>query len=429
MNPAAGPAGRMNAISEQGLCIGCGICQSIAGKDRIVMAKVASGDLRPVVVGELDDATVDHVYDVCPGTSARGMAPERIASDTEVDKVWGPWRRMVEAWAGDPAVRFEGSTGGVLTALAQYVLRSKRVAFILHTRTSDTDPGFGQQHYSYTEADVLAAAGSRYGPTATLVDLEDALARHEPFAFIGKPCDLTALGNQARHDPRIDTLIKYRLAMVCGGFMPPAAQDRMLEGYGIAPDRITALRYRGRGCPGPTTITTTDRVHTLHYLDFWGEDSSQWSLPFRCKICPDGIGEQADIAASDNWPGGAPDRVESETDPGTNIAVVRTRAGEELLAAAVADGALVLGREETPETLSGYQPHQVRKKYSAWPRLEGLGDEGFIRPRYEGLRLAELAAERPESDNGAQRQGTRRRVRDGKVGEPTPRLEVDRRQS
>ena len=419
------PAERMNAIAEQGLCIGCGICESIAGKDRILMARVASGDLRPVVVGDLDDAVVDHVYDVCPGTCAQAMAPERVAEDTKIDEVWGPWRRMVEAWAGDPAVRFEASTGGVLTALAQYLLKSGRVSFVLHTRTSDTDPGFGQQHYSYSDADVLAAAGSRYGPTATLVDLEAALSRGEPFAFIGKPCDLTALGNQARHDPRIDVLVKYRLAMVCGGFMPPAAQDAMIAGYGIDPDAITALRYRGRGCPGPTTITTSDAVHELHYLDFWGEDSSQWSLPFRCKICPDGIGEQADIAASDNWPGGAPDREESKTDPGTNIAIVRTTAGEELLAAAVADGALVLGRDETPETLGGYQPHQVRKKHAVWPRLEGLADEGRIMPRYEGLRLQDLAAELPDEVFAAQRAGTRQRVRDGKVCEPTPRLEVD----
>lgn len=423
------PAARFNAISEQGLCIGCGLCESVAGKDRVRMAKVASGDLRPVVVGDLDDATVDHVYDVCPGTRAHGMAAHRIDADTKIDGVWGPWRRMVEAWAGDPAVRFEGSTGGVLTALAQYLLKSGRVAFVLHTRTSDTEPGFGQQHYSYTEADALAAAGSRYGPTATLVDLEAALSRGEPFAFIGKPCDLTALGNQARHDPRIDALIRYRLAMVCGGFMPPAAQNALLEGFGIEPETITALRYRGRGCPGPTTITTPDGVRELHYLDFWGEDSSQWSLPFRCKICPDGIGEHADIAASDNWPGGAPDRAESETDPGTNIAVVRTKAGEDLLAAAVADGALVLGRDETPETLSGYQPHQVRKKQAVAPRLRGLGDEGRIVPRYEGLRLNELASALPDTVADTQRQGTRQRVRDGKAGEPTPRLEVDRRQS
>lgn len=414
------PTERMNAIAEQGLCIGCGLCQSVAGEDRIRVTKTQNGDLRPVVVGELDDAIVDHVYDTCPGTRATGPAAHRLDDKTKIDNVWGPWRRMIEAWAGDEEMRFEGSTGGVLTALAAYLLESGRVSFVLHTRTSDTDPGFGQRHVSRTRADVMMACGSRYGPTATLIDLEDALAAGEPFAFIGKPCDLTALGNQARHDPRIDQLVKYRLAMVCGGFMPTQSCKETIRDRGFDADAVTAIRYRGRGCPGPTTIKTGEQVHEMHYLDFWGEDASQWSLPFRCKICPDGIGEQADIAAADNWPGGAPDRVESETDPGTNAVIVRTRAGQELFDAAVADGALIAGDEQTPDSISAYQPHQMRKKYSVWPRLDGLADAGHFRPRYEGLRLAELAADLPDAVNEMQRAGTAQRVRDGKVREETP---------
>lgn len=414
------PLERMNAISEQGLCIGCGLCESVAGEDRIRVAKVQHGDLRPVVVGDLDDALVDHIYDACPGTRATGPAAHRLDGDTKLDNVWGPWRRMIEAWSADDEMRFEGSTGGVLTALAVYLLESGQVSFVLHTKTSDTDPGFGQSHISRARDDVMAACGSRYGPTATLADLKDALAQGEPFAFIGKPCDLTALGNQARFDPRIDQLIKYRLAMVCGGFMPTQSCKDTIRDRGIDPESVTAIRYRGRGCPGPTTITIGDSVHEMHYLDFWGEDASQWSLPFRCKICPDGIGEQADIAAADNWLGGAPDRIESETDPGTNALIIRTSVGQALFDAAVADGALIAGDEQTPDSISAYQPHQMRKKYAVWPRLQGLGDAGHFVPRYVGLRLEELAGDLPEHVTQAQREGTTRRVRDGKVREPTP---------
>ena len=32
------------------------------------------------------------------------------------------------------------------------------------------------------------------------------------------------------------------------------------------------------------------------YNSFWGEEST-WRVPFRCKICPDAIGESVDIAA------------------------------------------------------------------------------------------------------------------------------------
>jgi len=415
------PQDRMNAISEQGLCIGCGICQSVAGTDRIRVVKNQDGNLRPVISGELDEDLVDRIYDVCPGTHVDGMPERLIDGGTKHDNVWGAWRRIVRAWAADPEIRHEGATGGVLTALAGYLLSSGRVSFVLHTRTSAEAPAFGERHLSFNQADVLSAAGSRYGPTATLIDIADVLDRGEPFAFIGKPCDIGALRNYARHDSRVDELVKYWLTPVCGGYMPTPSMNDTLHRMDIDPTTVTGVRYRGRGCPGPTTIETTDGRHDMHYLDFWGEDSSHWSLPFRCKICPDGIGESADLAASDSWPGGSPDRLESETDLGTNAVVVRTSAGQELFEAAVRYGVLVAEYDEAPDDMSFYQMHQMHKKYAVWPRLQGLADEGHYMPRYENLRLEELAAELPEERNAHQREGARRRVRDGKVGEETPR--------
>ena len=104
---------------------------------------------------------------------------------------------------------------------------------------------------------------------------------------------------------------------------------------------MTRFRYRGQGCPGPTTFETRDgAVTNMRYTDFWGEDESGWSLPFRCKICPDGIGESADIAVSDTWPGGSPDPATEDQDKGLNAMIARTAAGKELMEAAIRDGAL-----------------------------------------------------------------------------------------
>ena len=45
------PAERLYAIVEQGLCIGCGLCQSVAGKERVRVTKTLNGYLQPVVEG------------------------------------------------------------------------------------------------------------------------------------------------------------------------------------------------------------------------------------------------------------------------------------------------------------------------------------------------------------------------------------------
>ena len=416
------PQERLYAIAEQGLCIGCGLCQAVAGADRVRVTKTTTGYERPVVVGVLDHATVDKIYDTCPGTRIEGLPARLVDHDTRMDDVWGPWRRIARAWASDPEVRFEGSTGGVLTALASYLLESRRVDFVLHVKTSTAEPTFGERHLSFRHADVMAGAGSRYGPAAPLLDIDQVLARGQSFAFIGKPCDIAALRNLARHDPRVDGLVKYWLTPVCGGYMPPPSLADFLGRNGIELPDVTGFRYRGRGCPGPTRVETPDRVREWHYIDFWGEDESQWSLPFRCKICPDGIGEAADIAASDTWVGGSPTRKGSAEDPGTNGVIARTAAGLELLEAAERDGVLTIEYDVTPDEMSLYQPHQMRKKYAAWPRHLGLGDEGRIVPVTERLRIRELAEQLPTSHSDHQRQGTRERVRRGKTSEPTPRI-------
>ncbi|MEM9464608.1 MAG: Coenzyme F420 hydrogenase/dehydrogenase, beta subunit C-terminal domain [Actinomycetota bacterium] len=414
------PTGRLHAIVEQGLCIGCGLCEAIA-PDSIEVRKADTGFEVPFVIGDLDHATVDRIYDVCPGTRIEGLPDRLVEPDTTVDPVWGPWRRIVRAWAGDPHVRHVGSTGGVLTALAQYLLTSGRVDFVLHAKASTSEPTFGEPTISFTDAEILEGAGSRYGPTATLRTITDALDRDRPFAFIGTPCDISALRNHARHDPRVDTLVRYWMTPVCGGFGEPQFTTDFVAGLGIDPDTVTALRYRGFGCPGPTRIESETTTVEAHYLDYWGDDDSQWGLPWRCKICPDGIGEAADIAASDTWPGGSPTREESETDLGVNAIIARTVAGAELLAAAEADGALVVERDIGVDDMSEYQPHQVRKKHQAGLRIEAIGLAGRIRPETARLRIDELAAEHPVEVRAAAIAGTRRRIEAGKATLPTPR--------
>ena len=239
--------------------------------------------------------------------------------------MWGPWRRIVRAWAADPDVRFEGSTGGVLTALGQYLLRTGRVDAVLHTRPSLRDPTGGQPTLSFTEDDVFGSGGSRYGPTAPLLDIDHVLAQGRRIAVVAKPCDLGALANLARHDARVDELVRYRLTMVCGGFGPPAFTDSFLERIGVERRDLTAFRYRGRGCPGPTRAETAERVEERHYLDFWATTRACGRCRGGCKICPDGIGEIADIAAADTWPGGSPTREASATDPGHERRAGRAR--------------------------------------------------------------------------------------------------------
>ena len=71
------PTERLYAIVEEGLCVGCGLCQAVAPPRVIDVRKVSTGYEVPVVVGGLDHATVDTIYDICPGTRVDDEADER----------------------------------------------------------------------------------------------------------------------------------------------------------------------------------------------------------------------------------------------------------------------------------------------------------------------------------------------------------------
>lgn len=419
------PNQQLYKIVEDGMCIGCGLCESIAGQQSIRLELVANGFERPIVQGELSKHTVDKVWEVCPGTHVEGLPKSLVDDEAKQDSVWGVWREIYYSYSAEPEVRHMASTGGVLTGIALYLLESGTADFILHAKTSDHTPSFGEPFISRTREDVLAAAGSRYGPTATLKALveviEKAQSANERFVFVGTPCDVGALRNYAQLDKRVDQHCEAMLTMVCGGFMTPAGLTAILEQQGIETSQITKIRYRGYGCPGPTSVTTADGLVTeFSYHDFWGEDDSGWQLPPRCKVCPDGIGDAADIAASDVWEGGAPTVDEIENDLGSNGVVVRSCKGEEIMDAAIAAGYLVRGGSFTPADMNRFQPHQQAKKRSVWARFKGIKDAGKVVPDTRRLRIKSLAKENSKEENAAQRTGSKLRAEQGKFSESTP---------
>jgi coenzyme F420 hydrogenase subunit beta len=407
---------RLDQIVENGLCIGCGLCVSIAGRGQVDLVMTLEGRERPVAHRPLSHETLVRINAACPGTRIGGADPKASSTTVERNTVWGSAERLSIGHAGDPAVRFRGSSGGVLTALGQFLLRSRRVSFVLHVAASKSAPMRTQRQLSFDAAAVLEGAGSRYGPAAPLADFLEILERAEPFALIAKPCDITAVRNLARLDPRVDRFMRYALTMVCGGASDLRKSEDVLERFNVEERELTLFRYRGNGNPGRTRLETKDgRVFELTYPELW-EDESKWMLQPRCNICPDAIGLGSDIAASDTWPGGGP----SGEDEGFNGIIVRTERGLELYEAAVAAGVLTIIRDASFGDFDDFQPHQVRKRRAVWARLKGINAAGRTVPVVRDLEIDECARLNSLGENLAEYRGARDRVKRGRLGEPRP---------
>jgi coenzyme F420 hydrogenase subunit beta len=414
VKPANRPA-TLVAVVQGGLCTSCGICASI--DPRIDMRLAPNGHLRPHLPDDVDPALVE----VCPGATVIGPDPQALDANTTLDPVWGPRRAMHRAWAMDPTVRHTAAAGGVLTALGMYLLESGRVDAILHVRAAPDDPALTLPQISRTPEEVLSGAQSRYGPVAPLLPVQDLLDAGSRFAVIAKPCDLNAIRNLARRDPRVDEQVAYLLTIFCGTTAGDDLPRNLARAHGMDPDALTVFRYRGMGWPGLTTLEDGggQRAELSYEAAYLDESETRWSYdaPWRCKVCPDQLGEIADLSVPDGWLLDADGRPLHDEAPGVNVILERTARGSELVAAAIAAGAIELAELSERDFECMHADHRGYRLGEPG-RLAGLREAGAAEPRTQGYRFAQMIELAGDDLLAAQRDGTLARIAQGQASEP-----------
>ena len=406
-------------IVSQGLCTGCGLCESIAGRQRVEMALTSAGRMRPHQHAPLEDRLLEKIRAVCPGIAVTGPDPAQVADRGVMHDIWGPIRSIHRGWSTDAEIRYRSAAGGAMTGLACYLLESGKVQAIVHVRASARHPMETDALVSRTAAEARSGAQSRYGPAAPLRHVEQLLDEGIRFAVFAKPCDIAAIRNLARLDPRVDRQVAYLVTIFCGGVPTVQTAEKIAAYHGLSAEEVSLFRWRGNGWPGPTHVESRDgRIFDLTYDKVWYSADVPWTYDnqFRCKICPDAIGELADLSCPDSWVmvDGKPIHKEA---PGANLFIARTRRGEELVAAAAAAGAIAL-EPFTIEALDAQHADHVTRKIENPARVRALGLEGQLQPRFEGFRSERMVAlAGPKRDAGAET-GARRRIRKGAHREP-----------
>ena len=80
-------------VVDNGLCIGCGLCESVTG-GRVPMHLAPIGSLRPQRTDDFTEAEEATLLSACPGVIAR---PRQLL-DAEPDPVWGAHGTMRLGW-------------------------------------------------------------------------------------------------------------------------------------------------------------------------------------------------------------------------------------------------------------------------------------------------------------------------------------------
>lgn len=399
MLPAGSPT--IAKVLKGDLCSGCGLCASLSGA---VMRPFPPGYNRPGNAPPIDGATEKVIADSCPGWV---VAPWQDAPN--VHPYWGPWHRVLTGTAGEANVQHQASSGGGITALALHALKTGRVDRVIQISADPQRPTRNVTVVSRTPEEVIRAAGSRYAASSPLQHLDRELAAGGALAFIGKPCDCSALRQLGRHDPRVAKHIPLVLSFFCAGIPSERGANNILKQLGIDFEDVREFRYRGFGWPGRATAIAHDgRTADMSYEDSWGGHLSK-EVQFRCKICPDALGGVADIACADAWYGGESGYPSFEEQSGRSLIMTRTSFGDRFLSEAVEAGALTAEPLDIGD-IDLMQPAQARRKRQIAARVAGIRAVLQPTPKMRGLKVAQAARRAGAKEQLKALFGTARRI-------------------
>ena len=372
----------LDKILSGRLCNGCGACAAIA-PEHIKMQETDDEARRPKICAKLSKALDQHLVEHCPGANntQASIPPGNLTSTA-----WGPIFEVWEGYAADPDIRFKGSSGGAITALALYCLEQEGFSNALHVKADKSNPKYNIAAFSTNRDELMEGAGSRYAPASVCDALPDLEKTSGLSVVIGKPCDIEGVQNVSKQNEALQRKIGLTLSIFCAGTPSHKGTDALLQYLGAKKDHaLNKLQYRGGGWPGNMkaeweTPSGKKLSFETSYAHGWGnilQKHRQW----RCHTCADHTGELADISVGDPW-----QNPPEEEEHGKSLIVVRTLRGERILRAAMKAGYLV-AKPKKPEVLFAAQPNLFATKGAVWGRSFALRLAGLKAPKFSKASL------------------------------------------
>lgn len=320
--PAAGPAaaqpeeGALPVLADHARCTGCGACMSGCPRDAIAMTRDKEGFAYPAVD---PDACVrcGHCAAICPILHEREPKPLPAA---------------FAAWNRDEAVRRDSTSGGVFTALADYVLESGGVVY-----GAAMD---GKQHLRHVacfrKEDLWRLRGAKYVQSdlgETFREIKMILAARRPVLFSGTPCQVDGLYRYLGCRP--EKLITCDL--VCHGVPSPGVWEDTARSIEARKHKgLQAVRFRNKvtGWKGShfTAVYEDGTVESapLFRTEYGRAFGRALFLRPSCHRCAyTNLNRPGDFTLGDFW-GLRPDELPEQQEKGVNLLLVNTTHGSHI---------------------------------------------------------------------------------------------------
>ncbi len=368
-------------IIDWRLCIGCGVCTYVCENDELEMADIPDKGRRPLIKKEITEALNKKIIKICPGIRLEKVKSNSKTEVDDNDVLIGNTIEIWDGYAADDDIRWSGSSGGVLSALAAYCIEKENMGAVLHTGMDQTKPWLNKSIISHNREEIIANAGSRYSPSSPCELLKNAVQEKDPVVFIGKPCDAAGVVNAGKIDPGLSEKIGVVLTFFCAGPPVTRATVDLCDENGVNVNDIKTLSYRGAGWPGGFKLIDHENNEILFipYESSWSRLASK-ARQLRCHLCPDGFGEFGDISCGDAW------HLKDDKDNiGESVVLVRTERGKRVLHGAIEEGYVTLKRIDKNTVVKAQ--HLTSRKQLLVPRINVMKLFGLPVPNYEGFNL------------------------------------------
>lgn len=293
-------------VIQAELCSGCGACIDLCPYFRSYRGKTAY--LFPCTREE------GRCFAHCPKVEVDLDALSRfIFAKPYSDSPLGTWRSIHVARAGARVKRQSFQSGGTVSALTYFALRSKGIRGAILTGREGLLP---VPRLVTRPADVWRQGLSKYTAAPTLAALNRAVAAgHEALGVVATPCQATAIA-QMRMNPLQKSPFQDPTALVIGLFCTWALDFRRFEAF--LADKVSLKDIVKIDIPPPPASVL--EVYLPEGKREFPLDEIRPLVPDACTFCPDMTSEFADVSVG-----------VLEGRPDLNTLIVRTQRGEEIV--------------------------------------------------------------------------------------------------
>lgn len=287
----------LRTVLAPGLCTRCGLCIGACPPEVIELGR----DNYPVLDGECIDCGL--CTKSCPGAEVDFPSLSRhvFHSGYDVDNLQGYMEQNFIGHSTDEAIRSSGTSGGLVTALLLFLLKSGKIDGAVVAGPHD-QPYIMKGVLATSAEEILNAAQSKYCLTSSMNALRGIRRSKGKFAVVGLPCQVHGLRKLMRADPSFAKKIYCIFGLYCHCNMEPYVHLDVLKSRGIKLDDVAKFSFRGGGWPGGFHVVdrkgTERALHTTLYTTILNILFKLYGAS-RCYLCIDALSEFADLSFGD----------------------------------------------------------------------------------------------------------------------------------